>query len=187
MANKFLLQTGTAIVLADTTDHSPAAPNNLGTRTDQIDWTSLAAQAARQSDKIDFGATRARLWNCIVAFEVATTPVLGEKFEIYLAPSTSITPGTANPAGVVGADGAYDGLGSNLDECLPQLLLIGAAPMSTDSDTSGIQVVEVGVFMPPERYGTIVVKNGSATDIMHSDMVEASILLSPIEDLSEAI
>jgi hypothetical protein len=47
---------GTAIVLADTTDHAPATANNLGTRTDQIDCTSLAAGAARESNKIDFGA-----------------------------------------------------------------------------------------------------------------------------------
>jgi hypothetical protein len=51
---------GTAIILADTTDHSPAANYNLGTRTDQIDCTDLAAGAARQSAKFDFHGEHGR-------------------------------------------------------------------------------------------------------------------------------
>ena len=50
------ISTGTAIIFADST-HSPAANYNLGTRTIQIDCTDLAAGAARESVKFDFGVS----------------------------------------------------------------------------------------------------------------------------------
>ena len=46
-----LIKTGTAIVLANITEHSPAAGSNLGTRTNQIDLDGLTAGAYRQSEK----------------------------------------------------------------------------------------------------------------------------------------
>lgn len=174
------LTAGTAIILADSTDHSPATANNLGTRTDQIDLTSVGNNAARQSAKVDFGANRAVLWNVAAAFELAATPTAGNVINIFLAPSNSGTAATANPGGVSGSDSAYTGYSSNLAASLRQLELIGAF-ICTAQATGTVQIdMSVGQFSPPERYGTIVVENQSGA-AFHSDMVESSIVLSPIE------
>lgn len=181
MPTEVLIKTGTIIVLADSTDHAPAAANNLGTRTDQIDLTSLAAGAARQSAKIDFGATRARKYNVIVAIEWATAPTAGETIDFYLAPSPSSTAANANPGGVSGSDSAYSGYSANLDDSLKQLIFIGSL-VATVQATTTVQIAQIGIFQPPERYATIVVDNSSAADNLVADAVEMSILISPIID-----
>ena len=53
MANEVLLKSGTPKAWADTTDYA----GDGGTRTHQIDLTSLADGAARQGAKADLGAT----------------------------------------------------------------------------------------------------------------------------------
>ncbi len=172
-------QVGTVIVLADTTDHSPATNNNLGTRTDQIDLTSVADSAARQSDKLDFGASRAPMYSMYAAFEFAATPVAGETVEIYLAPSMSTTAAVGNPGGVTGSDAAYTGTSaSTLEESVLQLMYIGNF-VCTDDLTGTVQISQIGQFVPPERFGSIVVKNESGA-AFHSDMVETSILITPV-------
>ena len=174
------LTVGTPIVLADTTDHSPATNNNLGTRTDQIDLTSVADTAARQSAQIDFGANRAPLWQLGAAFELAATPTAGEVINIYLAPSNSGTAAVGNPGGVSGSDAAYTGYSSNLASSLKQLMFLGSF-VTTVQATGTIQVdTNIAEFVPPSRYGTIVVENQSGA-AFHSDMVESSIVLTPIE------
>jgi hypothetical protein len=172
-------QVGTVIVLADTTDHSPATNNNLGTRTDQIDLTSVADSAARQSDKLDFGASRAPMYSMYAAFEFAATPVAGETVEIYLAPSMSTTAAVGNPGGVTGSYAAYTGTSaSTLEESVLQLMYIGNF-VCTDDLTGTVQISQIGQFVPPERFGSIVVKNESGA-AFHSDMVETSILITPV-------
>lgn len=174
------LTVGTAIVLADTTDHAPATANNLGTRTDQIDLTSVANAAARQSAKVDFGANRAPLYNLACAFELAATPTAGNVINIYLAPSNSGTASTGNPGGVSGSDAAYSGYSSNLAASLKQLMFLGSF-ICTAQATGTVQLqTSVATFTPPERYGTIVVENQSGA-AFHSDMVESSIVLAPVE------
>ena len=172
-------QVGTPIILADTTDHSPAANNNFGTRTDQIDLTSVGDSAARQSDKIDFGASRAPVYSMYAAFEFAATPVAGEAVEIYLAPSLSTTAAVANPGGITGIDSAYSGTAaSTLEQSVLQLLYIGNFVCTADA-TGTVQISQIGQFIPPERYGSIVVKNESGA-AFHSDMVETSIIITPV-------
>jgi hypothetical protein len=181
MANEVLQKTGTAIVLADTTDHSPSANNNLGTRTDQIDLTSLAAAAARQSNKFDFGATRAKQYSLIAALEWATAPAAGEVVDFYIAFSPSGTAAVANPGGVSGSDAAYAGYSANLEDSLLQLTFIGSF-VNTVQATTTVQIATVGRFDPLQRYGTLVVVNRSAADALMSDAVEMSVLIEPAVD-----
>lgn len=174
------LTVGTPIILADTTDHAPATANNLGTRTDQIDLTSVANGAARQSAKIDFGANRSPLWNLAAAVELAATPTAGNTIEFWLAPSNSGTAATANPGGVSGSDAAYTGYSSNLDASIKQLMFLGAMTVTAQA-TGTVQIdMAIAQFSPPERYGTLVVYNKSGA-AFHSDMVETSIAVTPIE------
>lgn len=179
LPDEIVVQTGTAIVFADTTDHSPASANNLGTRTAQIDLTSVSNNAARQSDKVDLGATRAEIYEVVAALEIAATPTAGNVVEFWWAPSPSGTAGTANPGGVSGADAAYAGYSSNLDASIKQLQFIGDF-VCTAQATGTVQIARVGSFAPKHRYGTLVVYNKSGA-ALHSDAVEMSVLLSPLE------
>lgn len=182
MPNEVLLKNGTDIVLADVTDHSPAAGNNLGTRTDQIDLTSLAAGAYRQSAKVDLGATRAKQFAVSGAFEFGTAPTAGGRIHVWVGFSNSATAGNGNPANLSGSDAAYVGYGAaatDADECVHQLLYLGSIPLSNDAD------VQIGHFAtlidPPQRYAVVVVKN-EADQALQSDAVEMSVRLSPLVD-----
>lgn len=171
---------GTAIILADTTDHSPATKNNLGTRTDQIDLTSLASGSYRQSAKVDFGATRGVVWVADGAIEPVSAPTAGGEIELYIGWSASATAGQDNPGNLSGSDGAYVGYGAaatDATECINQLDRIGSFPMSADA---AIQVGRFGVFLPKKRYGIIVVRNRLSVNLA-GDAVEMSIRLAPLE------
>lgn len=187
MANKVLLdeQDGTPVQISfadHATDFSPTAANSLevGTPTDvQLDLTSLADGSARQSAKVDLGAIRAPAYHVRCAFEMAATPTAGDIIELYWAPSGSGTAGTANPGGVSGADAAYSGYSSNLADSVKQLIYIGAF-VCTVQVTTTVQIAEVqGMLVPPERYGSLVVKNESGA-AFHSDAVESHVVFDPV-------
>lgn len=178
LPDNILVQNGTAIVFADTTDHSPAANNNLGTRTAQIDLTGVADGAARQSDKVDLGATRAEVYEVEAAIEIAATPTAGDVIEFWWAPSPNSSAAVANPGGVAGADAAYAGYSANMAAAIKQLQFIGDF-VCTAQATGTVQVARVGAFRPKHRYGTLVVRNESGA-ALHSDAVECSVLLSPL-------
>jgi len=172
--------TGTAIVLADTTDHAPAAANNIGTRTDQIDLTSLGNSAYRQSDKFDFGVNRAPLWYCKVALEFDVAPTDLTTCDIYMAYSASATAATGNAGNASGADSAWDGYSTNGDSTVHQLDFIGSHVCTVQLAPTA-QVSIIGVFVPRERHGCLIIHNGSG-QAMEGNATEMSILLSPIEE-----
>lgn len=188
MANKVLVQeidgTPAQITFADFAgDFSPTAANDLrhASAVDievQLTLASLADTSARQSAKVDLGANRAREYHVRAAFELAATPVAGDVVELYWAPSQHATAGTGNAANVTGADAAYAGYNSNLAASVLQLQFIGVF-VCTAQATGTIQVAEVGVFSPPERYGSLVVKN-EAGAAFHSDDVECHVVFDPI-------
>lgn len=178
MASELRVKTGTIIVLANT-DHNPADINNLGERTKQIDLTSLAAGAARQSDKFDFGALRAGKYNLAAAIEFLTAPIASETIDFYLAFSPNETPANANPGGVSGSDSAYTGYSSNLKDSLEQLFYVGSLTLTVQYTTIVQIDTNIGVFIPPERYATLIVVNKAAADNLVGDAVEMSVLISP--------
>lgn len=176
---------GTAIIIADST-YSPGTNTILGTRTDDMDVVSLAAGAARQSVKFDFGATRAREYQVKITFEMASDPTANGTQEIYLSGSHSATAAIGNSAGCSGADGAYTGYsGTTLAEALVQLGdPIGIANVAVQNDADGVQIMIIGRFSPSERYGCIVWYN-NASVALHDDSIEAAISLIPIIDRIE--
>ena len=196
MATKTLLTpmdgTPKQICFADhAADFSPTAANDLRVSTDgskeldvQLDMTSVADGAARQSTKVDLGAKWANGYYVRAAFELAATPVAGDVVELYWAPSPSATAANANAANVTGADSAYAGYSANLAAAVKQLIHIGDF-VCTAQATATVQVAEVGVFVPPERYGSLVVKNESAA-AFHSDAVETHVVFDPIVDEFQA-
>lgn len=187
MANKVLIQeldsTPDQITFADVeNDFSPTTANDLrhASAVDtevQITLASLADGAARESDKVDLGEHRARDYHVRAAFEIAASPTASDIVELYWAPSQHATAANGNPGGVTGSDAAYTGYGT-LSEAIPQLIFIGAFVCSSDGTTT-VQVAEVGTFSPPERYGTLIVKNESGA-AFHSDDVESHVVFDPI-------
>ena len=185
MANEVLIKSGTQVVFADVGgDFAPAAANDLrqGTPTTvQLALAGVADDAARQSTKVDLGATRARQYSLSAALEFAATPVAGEFVEFYWAPSGDATAANSNPAACTGADGAYSGYSSNLDASLKQLVFIGVLVV-TEQPTATVQVgTDIGRFSAAERYGSLVVVNRAGAAI-HSDDVECHIVCTPIVD-----
>lgn len=169
------------ILFRDSTDFSPTAANNLqqGTPTAvQLDLTSLADDAARQSAKADLGANRAPAYQVMAAFEMAATPTSGAFIELWWAASPSSTAGTANPGGVSGSDAAYSGYSSNLDASTMQLELIGHF-VCTVQVTGTVQIATVGLLVPKFRYGSLVVYNKSGASF-HNDAVESHVVFQPI-------
>ena len=192
MVSKLLVQeqdgTPKQIVFANHNDDFPAsitAATDLRITDDgtketesQIDLTSLADDAARQSAKVDLGENRAFEYKIRAAFEFAATPTAGEIVALYWAPSHSGTAGNGNPGNVSGSDAAYAGYSANLDDSLKQLVLIGTFVVTVQITTT-VQVAECGVFAPGERYGSLVVVDRSGA-AFHSDAVESHIVLDPI-------
>ncbi len=188
MANNDVLireftSTPAPITFRDSTDFSPTTANDLrhASATDtevQLDLTSVADTAARQSTKVDLGATRAQFYKVRAAFELAATPTAGRVIELYWAPSQHATAANGNAANVSGSDSAYTGYSSNLADSVLQLDFIGVF-VCTGQATGTVQVAEVGVFSPSERYGSLVVKNESGA-AFHSDAVESHVVFDPI-------
>lgn len=178
------LSVGTAIILADTTDHSPSTNYNLGTRTDQIDMTDLAAGAARQSAKIDFGATwdMEMVLGAVIEWETTPEVAAGETLDYYIGYSHSATAAVGNPANLTGSDAAYTGMtGGSVSASLRQLTYLGSQVMDNVINTDQPQVdTNIATFVPRDRYACIVVYNNAASAALHSDMVESCIRITPI-------
>lgn len=179
MANKILVQTDTPIVFADTDDYSSSVTGLA--RTHQLDLTGISSGAARQSEKADLGANRAKQYRVFVGVEFATDPADNNRIEIWWAGSPSSTAGNANPGGVTGSDADYTGTaGSSLAESLQQLEYLGSLVLTNDN-TTVVQYGYVGVLQNPDRYGSVVLFNNS-DDALHSDAVEMLVALIPIAD-----
>lgn len=182
MANQILHLTGTPTVFADTTDYS--STNSGFTRTHQLDLTSLATGAARQSAKADLGATRARLYAVRVGIEFAVAPTAGGLVEIYWSPSFSSTAATGNDAGASGSDGAYKA--AEEAEWVKQAIFLGSLVATADA-TTVVQYQTVGYFTPPHRYGQVIVynptsANGGGGQAFVADAVEMFVAFIPLID-----
>lgn len=176
MANEILQKVGTWIVLADTTDFD----DDPGAQTNQIDLTSLADGAARQSDKFDFGATRATRYNVVASFEIDVAPASGEVVSLYLAPSLEATAGDSNPGGVSGSDSGYTGTsGDSLADSLLQLDFIGSVLCTADADPT--MQTQYFVYAPHARYATLVVMNNSGQAFV-GDATHHFVIFEPIID-----
>ena len=175
MANDILQKAQTAIVICDDTDYA----GDLGVKSDQIDLTSLAAGAARQSAKFDLAVSGAFLptrCSVTVAVEFDVAPGSGEVVDFWLGFSPSATAGTANPGGLTGSDAAYSGTaGDSLDDSLKQLTFVGSLVATADAATV-VEFQTVGWFAPPLRYASLVVDNNTA-QALEGDAIEMGILI----------
>lgn len=176
MSNEIKVKLATPIVFANSGDYSSTL--SAYARTAQVNLTSLANGAARQTDKVDLGATRAGRYLVRAAIELDVAPTAGTVVDFYWSSSPSATAGTGNDGGASGADGAYKA--GEEDEWKPQLLKIGSLVLTADAATV-VQRGYVGEFIPPERYGSVVVINESG-QAFEGDAVEMNVVLLPLID-----
>lgn len=187
MSNEVLQKEGTSFIFANST-YAPgaAAVNNLGTyqAASDIELASLAFGAARQSTKVDLGATRARQLAFKACIEIAGDPLAGETIDFYWGGSKEATVGMGNPGNLTGVDAAYAGYtASSLQEGLAKLDYIGSLPLSIMNTADGeFDLGEIGVYSPKYRYGMLVVVNNATADNLHSDSVEMAVQVMPIID-----
>lgn len=177
MPTTILVKHGTPIVLAHT-DYGSA----LGARTHALNLTNLASDAYRQSAKFDFGATHAREWEVTCAVEFTSAPAATGEVMVWIGYSSSATAGTGNPSNLTGADAAYLGYGAaatDATEVIEQLQRIGAFPVSNDI---AVQIGHVGLIVPRERYGIVVVRNRTSVALDASDAINMAVRLSPVID-----
>lgn len=186
MANEVLQKVGTQIRFFVTGSFSPvdAATNwTIGTPTDVVlTLAAVATTAARQSTKVDLGATRAASYEVLGCVDfTGEAATVGATVDYYWAPSTIATAGSGNVAGNSGVDGdAPDGaLGTILlAEFLVQCISIGSLIVH---DGAVVQNGFVGVFSPPGRFGQLIVVNNSG-DVFEADDIEMHQVMNPIVD-----
>lgn len=178
MTTAVYLERGTPIVWADATDYSSTGSGY--TRTAQIDLTSIANGAARQGDKVDFTATPAHWYEVHVGMELDVAPTAGNEIDIYFSASASGTAGTGNEGGASGADGAYQA-GSEA-EWVRQLTYVGSIALTNDAATTVQRKCVNPAFVPPQRYGSVIVYNRSG-QALEGDAVEMYVAFVPVYPL----
>jgi hypothetical protein len=186
VANEVLQKLGTQKRFCVSGSFSPAAGGTNWTiaTPDNVVLTlaSLASGSARQSDKVDLGATRARAYELLGCVDfTGETPSATGQVDYYWAPSVSSTAATGNVAGNNGVDAACPGgaLGSiTLAEFLKMCIYIGSL---YTHDGAVVQNGFVGILYPPGRYGQLIVVNNGG-DVFENDDVENHQVLNPIVD-----
>lgn len=180
MPNEILTRVGSPnqIVLRDSTDFSPSAANDLrvGTATNvQLDLGAVAAGGgARHSAKFDFGVDRAPLYHAMACLEFTTAPTDAEDWvELYFAGSNSSTAANANPGTFTGSDAAWTTTTGQKNH----IQTAGGAPLRAAT----LQIVDLGVFSPRTRYGSIGFVNWADYAIV-TVVDEVHIVLTPVTD-----
>ena len=194
MANEVLRKYGLSLIFADAADFQNAgagppttAANDIrigaaaGATIAQIDLTGLAAGGgARESDKVDLGVTqtlKGHAWMVNACIEHESAPADGETVDFYWGSSPNSTDASGNPTILTGSDATFtDTVGS-----LGQLVFIGSLTLTT----AVLNIGFVGTFVPPHRYGMLVVINKSAADTLRSSataMDETHIIMTELID-----
>jgi len=185
MATEILVKQGTALAFK-LASYSPTAVNDIdpaGSTTVDLTLSSIAAAAAKNSDKVDLGATRANAFSVVAAIEWFAAVTAGGKVSFYWSPSNNATASDGNPGSPDGVDGAYTGDGGGtVAESVRQMQFIGTL---TTTDLVGVQMAKVGEFSPQERYGQLIVVNNSSATLCGTDDIESAIVITPIIDESQ--
>jgi len=146
-----------------------------------IALASIAAAAARQGVKGDFGASRAENWVLRATINMDVAPVNGAGIEFYIYTSDNATPATNNTGAASGADAAYVGsAGGGVAYTKFQLQYVGTMPMTADADAV-VQVWESKPFLIPQRYGGPVLVNVTA-QALEGDDDSHRIDIYPLQD-----
>lgn len=144
MANAIKFNEGTAFTLKD----------SGGDFT--LTLSALASAAARQSAKVDLTDPRARTWAVRVNVQFGSAPTAGGTVEIYWAASSSGTAANENDGQTTGSDAAYS-IGA---DGYKQMIFVGA--LVVDNVASNTDQGATFLFVPPTRYGNLVLVNNTS-------------------------
>ncbi len=178
--NQVLISTGADIIFAST-NYSPATNTILGSNTlDALAVDGLTTGQARESLKVDLGASHAPSFSVDLSMEPATDPAAGGTIDLYWSESHSATAAVGNMGLVTGADADWAGAsGITLAESLLMMKYIGSFSVAVQNDADGsAQVGHVGIFSPIQRYGVLVYLNN--TSITLHDDVESAVRFTPV-------
>lgn len=165
MANEILVKSGTAIVVK-------AAGGDYA-----MTMTGILDTEARESAKIDLGATRAVRYSCLVEINMDAAPDAGKVIEFWWSSSPSAVAGTQNTGGASGTDADYKNGEEN--EWKLQLQRIGVLVLTNDAD--GVVQTQEFLFFPLQRYGSVILVNMSA-QTLEGDDDSHRITLTPLID-----
>lgn len=175
--------TGAGVFAFKSGSYSPTAINDIdpaSSTTVDLTLSSIADAAAKNSDQVDLGATRANAYSVIAAIEWFAAVAAGGVVNFYWSPSNNATVTDGNPGKPDGVDGAYTGDGGGtVAESVQQMQFIGSF---TTTDLVGVQIAKIGEFSPMERYGQLVVVNNAGTTLCATDDIESAIVMTPIID-----
>lgn len=140
---------------------------------------------ARQSTKIDLGIgsllSRSPRYRVSATFEWTAPPTENRTVDLYWSPSTESEAGVANQGGANGTDSPYTGYNNNNLASLKQCIFIGSFNVTGNATLQG---AFVGSFVPPFRYGSLIVYNGSGAALGAAEASHA-IKFVPDDDVIE--
>jgi len=172
---------GTVKVFSNSGEYSPTLGQPSGNDAD-LDLQAATTGIAVQSAKVDLGSANLdALYSMRAYIETFSAPTAGGTVDIYANWSTSGTAGTDNMANCSGADGVYQGYGADTasgTEALPQLDFLGSMVFTADPD---LQVGDVAMFAPKERYMSLVVVNNTSITLAATDAIETCIAIWPLQ------
>jgi hypothetical protein len=185
MASENLLKSSTTY-LFQSASYVPTGNNILHATPDftpALTLTGLAVGAARQSVKINLGATRPSAFVLDGAFEWFVAVLAGGAIDCYWSASSHATAGLGNQGNTTGLDAAYTGDGGGtVDESVKQLSYIGSFITTDLSAAANVQkgIVNIPGFplMMTRQYGSLVVVNNSSAILAGTDDIETGILMS---------
>jgi hypothetical protein len=180
-----LQSVGTQFVFADhDTDFvggsAKTSLEQAGSTDVQMIFEGVADAGGMESDKFDWGATRAAQYSVMGSIETQAG-VSGQTIDVYLASSSDATAANGNPGQIDGVDtvAAPSGVGT-LAELLTQCIFIGS--LKCEDTATTVQTGFIGIVSPPERYGILVVVNNSGGALEASPGVESHISITEIMD-----
>jgi len=178
MANRIYEVEAVRHTIADATDWNDG--HGFGADTDQIDLTSLADGAARQSAKVDLavsGSLLATRYDVDVAIEWDVAPADDTSLDVYVGFSHIVTAATGNPGGLSGSDAAYTGTtNGTLAEGLLQLIHIGRMHPQNEAATT-VNIQPIGSFIAEGQWAIFVVVNDGG-QALEGDAIEMAIRVS---------
>ncbi len=166
----FAGQTAKNKIYADT-----PAPTDI-----QLDLTSLATLAGRESAKVNLGSVRAARYSVMATLEFAVAPVTGALVEFHWAPSPNSSAPNGNPMDIDGVDGVAPSGFSTLDELIAVCQFIGVFTVSADATTQ-VQTGHIGIFSPAFQHGMLIVVNKTLQS-MGADAIEMVVVMEALID-----
>ena len=168
MANEIHLETGTPVAVTMT------SLNGLITS---------ATSGGAQSAKTDVGASRAETMLLRAQIAFSTAPTTGGYVSFYVGFSSISTAASANPANLSGADAAWTGYANDIAIAATHLQFVGIIAVSVSTSTTVLQLKDVGVFTPLDRYCMVVAINSTSQPISTTTAANVVTIIPLMDEL----